>query len=124
MPAQAPDRLYVSTDVTTVRTWEAGWKEMKIGAFYTTTAPPPSQRSDSWEIRAQEVSFYADFADPEAFGRALWLEGYRRGVTQGKEVVAIGDGAHWIWNLMEEHFPGAIQIVDWHHASQYIWKMA
>ncbi|MDW8101103.1 MAG: ISKra4 family transposase [Anaerolineae bacterium] len=124
LPEEVPQRLYVSMDGTVVRTWEEGWKEMKIGAFYTTTAPPPSQRSDAWEVRAQGVSFYADFAHPEAFGRALWLEGYRRGVTQAREVVAIGDGAHWIWNLVEEHFPGAIQVVDWYHASQYIWEVA
>lgn len=123
-PAKAPARLYVSMDGTTVLTREEGWKEMKIGAFYTTTAPPPSQRTDSWEVRAQEISFYADFAGPEAFGKALWLEGYRRGVTQATEVVAIGDGAHWIWNLVEEHFPGAMEVVDWYHASQYIWKVA
>ncbi len=98
-----------------MRTWEEGWKEMRIGALYTTASPPPSQRTDSWEVRAQEVSFYADFADPEGFGR---------GLTQAEEVVAIGDGAHWIWNLVEEHFPGAVQVVDWYHASQYIWKVA
>jgi len=45
-------------------------------------------------------------------------------VSEAKEVVAIGDGAHWIWNLVEEHFPGAIQIVDWYHASEYVWKVA
>ncbi len=81
LPAQAPDRLYVSTDGTTVRTWEEGWKEMKIGALYTTATPTPSQRTDSWGVRAQEMSFYADFADPE---------GYWRGLTQAEEVVAIG----------------------------------
>ena len=75
-------------------------------------------------MRAQEISFYTDFADPQAFGCALWLEGYRRGVSEAKEVVAIGDGAHWIWKLVEEHFPEAIQIVDWYHASEYIWKVA
>ena len=26
--------------------------------------------------------------------------------------VVIGDGAVWIWNLADQHFPGAIQIVD------------
>ena len=40
------------------------------------------------------------------------------------EVVVIGDGAHWIWNLAAEHFPEALQIVDWYHASQYIWQVA
>jgi len=40
------------------------------------------------------------------------------------EVVVVGDGAHWIWNLAETHFSGATQIVDWYHASSYVWKAA
>jgi hypothetical protein len=124
LPEKIPERLYVSIDGTTVHTREEGWKEIKVGAFYTTTAVVPKKRPEQLEVRAQEISFYTDFADPETFGRALWLEGYRRGVSEAQEVVAIGDGAHWIWNLVEEHFPRAIQIVDWYHASEYIWKVA
>lgn len=124
LPEKAPERLYVSIDGATVHTREEGWKEIKVGAFYTTTTVAPHKRPEQLEVRAQEISFYTDFADPEAFGRALWLEGYRRGVTAAKEVVAIGDGAHWIWNLVEEHFPEAIQIVDWYHAAEYVWKAA
>jgi hypothetical protein len=45
-------------------------------------------------------------------------------VQEAREVVVVGDGAHWIWNLAELHFPGATQIVDWYHASQYVWGAA
>ena len=124
LPEKIPERLYVSIDGTTVHTREGGWREIKVGAFYTTKAVVPKKRPEQLEVRAQEISFYTDFADPQAFGCALWLEGYRRGVSEAKEVVAIGDGAHWIWKLVEEHFPEAIQIVDWYHASEYIWKVA
>ena len=123
-PASIPERLYVSLDGTTVHTRGAGWKEIKLGALYTTTTQVPRKRPEQLEIRAQNISFYADFADPQQFGRALYLEGYRRGAAQAKEVVAIGDGAHWIWKLVGEHFPNAIQIVDWYHASQYVWNVA
>ena len=30
----------------------------------------------------------------------------------------MGDGAEWIWNLADLHFPGTIQIVDLYHARQ------
>lgn len=30
------------------------------------------------------------------------------------------DGAAWIWKLIEQHFPQAVQIVDWYHASEYL----
>ncbi len=36
----------------------------------------------------------------------------------------LGDGAAWIWKLTEEHFPGAIQVLDFHHAQMYLWNAA
>jgi hypothetical protein len=45
-------------------------------------------------------------------------------VDAASEVVVLGDGAHWMWNLAELHFPDATQIVDWYHASQYLWQAA
>jgi hypothetical protein len=121
---ETPPRLYVSMDGVIVHTRQAGWKEVKLGAVYTTKTVAPKQRPDQLEVRAQTLSFYADLADYETFGRGLWLEAYRRGVTQAQEVVVIGDGALWIWKLVEEHWPQAIQIVDWYHASEYIWHAA
>jgi len=35
----------------------------------------------------------------------------------------MGDGADWIWNICEEQFPGAIQIVDLYHARQHLWDL-
>src|SRR5262249_36312923 len=55
-----------------------------------------------------------------AFGPRLALEARRRGLEGAAEVVALGDGAEWIRNLAAEHFPGATQIVDRHHASERI----
>ena len=36
----------------------------------------------------------------------------------------MGDGAEWIWNLVEQLFPGAAQIVDFSHARQHLWELA
>jgi hypothetical protein len=36
----------------------------------------------------------------------------------------IGDGAEWIWNIADDHFPGAIQIIDIFHARQHLWDVA
>jgi hypothetical protein len=119
-PPAAPARLYVSMDGTMVHADAEGWRELKLGACYTTRTVVPRKRPDRLEVRAEHLSFVADISDPHHFGQLLWLEACRRGVRQAKEVVAIGDGAHWIWNLVEEHFPEAIQIVDWYHATEYL----
>ena len=34
------------------------------------------------------------------------------------------NGAEWIWNRADEHFPGAIQIVDLFHAREHLWELA
>jgi len=36
----------------------------------------------------------------------------------------IGDGAIWIWNIADEHFPTATQIVDLYHARQHLWELS
>jgi len=35
----------------------------------------------------------------------------------------MGDGPGWIWNLVAEQLPDAIQIVDLYHACQHLWAM-
>ena len=36
----------------------------------------------------------------------------------------MGDGAEWIWNQADLHFPGATQIVDLYHAREHLWELA
>lgn len=124
LPETIPERLYLSMDGTMVHLHEEGWKEMRTGAVYTTTARPSRVRPDTLEVRAKNLSFYVDLTDADRFGQGFWVEAARRGATAANEVVIIGDGAHWIWAFAAEHFPRARQIVDWYHASEYVWSAA
>ena len=36
----------------------------------------------------------------------------------------IGDGAHWIWDMAREEFPGCWEILDFYHLSEYVWSVA
>ena len=63
----------------------------------------------------KEVSPFAHRADREA---------RRRGFDHAQRRVVLGDGAPWIWNLADEQFPGAIQIVDLYHAKGHLWDVA
>jgi len=75
-------------------------------------------------LRAKDPSYCADVTSPEYFGKLVWMEAYRRGLEHAERVVVIGDGAAWIWKQADYHFPHAIQIVDWYHATRYIWSAA
>jgi hypothetical protein len=70
------------------------------------------------------TSYVAAIETAEQFGIRLYAEAWRRGWSRAASKVVIGDGAVWIWNLADQHFPGAIQIVDLYHARQHLWELA
>lgn len=61
-------------------------------------------------------------ADPQGseFAQRTWREAQRRRFDQAACRVVLGDGAPWIWNLAQELFPGAIEIVDRFHVKQHL----
>jgi len=104
-----PERLYVAVDGTTVHETN-GWHECRIGTIYFEDA------------RKQRKSFYVGrFDNSEAFGWHLWLEVCKYGYREANEVVYLGDGAPWIRTEYHRHFGRATFIIDWFHASEYIW---
>lgn len=117
-------RMYISMDGILVHLHDDGWKEVKLGTVYTTSTHVPRKRPEKLELRAVAHSYVTDLADAATFGSRLWAEAAQRGVLTATEVVVVGDGAHWIWNLADEYFPDAVQIVDWYHASEYVWTAA
>ena len=70
------------------------------------------------------TTYVAAIETAEEFGLRLYTEAWRRGWSRAKKKVVIGDGAVWIWNLADQHFPGAIQIVDLYHARQHLWELS
>jgi len=120
----APPQGYVRRDGALVHTHDGGWEEIKTGCVSTTRSRVRRQRPDTVGVQAEAQSYVAALADAETFGWQRWTEACRRGVTDQTEVGGLGDGAHGIWNLAAEHFPHAIQTVDWYYASQYVWRAA
>jgi hypothetical protein len=95
-------------------------REAKVGCIFTQSVTDP----DGNPIRDKDSTTYFGAIEPaEAFGTRLYAEAIRRGVATSKEVVVIGDGAKWIWNLAASHFPNAIEIVDMFHAKEHIWDI-
>jgi hypothetical protein len=102
-------------------TGRAKTREAKLGCVFTQT----SVDEDGYAIRDEESTSYAGAIETaEAFGRRIYAEAVRRGVNCAQKVMALGDGAKWIWGIFEEHFPGATQIVDLYHAREHLAKVA
>lgn len=58
------------------------------------------------------------------FAQRVGREARRRGFDQAARRAVLGDGALWIWNLSDELFPGATQIVDLYHAKEHLSEVA
>ena len=53
----------------------------------------------------------------------LSAPGLRRELENCPIVSSTNDGALWIKRITAENFPNAVQIVDWFHAAEKIWKI-
>ena len=61
---------------------------------------------------------------PSEFAQRVQREAERRRFEQAPQRVILGDGAVWIWNLADTHFPGALQIVDRFHVKEHLSDVA
>jgi hypothetical protein len=96
-------------------------REAKLGCIFTQT----TWDEDGYAIRNTDSTTYVGAIETaEEFGKRLYLEAWKRGWNRAEKKVVMGDGAEWIWNLADQHFPGAIQIVDLYHARQHLWDLA
>lgn len=95
-------------------------REAKLGCVFTQTA----WDQEGFAIRDPDSTTYTGAIETaEEFGKRLYVEAWKRGWSRAQKKVVIGDGAEWIWNLADQHFPGAVQIVDLYHARQHLWDL-
>jgi hypothetical protein len=96
-------------------------REVKLGCVFTQT----TWDKEGYAIRSPDSTTYTGAIETaEEFGKRIYLETWNRGWSRAKKKVVMGDGAEWIWNLANLHFPGAVQIVDLYHARQHLWGLA
>jgi hypothetical protein len=112
-----PQRLYGSIDGFKVQ-FEDGWHDMKAGVWWTARTNP------SGDLKADNLRYYTDFSPASEFSDLVWAIGFEQKADVANELVFVADGAEWIWRIVEQHYPQAVQIVDWYHACAYIAPIA
>jgi hypothetical protein len=134
-PEPAPDMLYVAVDGTGVpmvpaatrgragksEDGRARTREVKLACLFTQT----TLDDEGYPVRDLGSSSYLATFEPAArFGQLVDAEARRRGAGHIRQLVVLGDGAVWIWNLAGELFPAATQIVDLYHAREHVHDLA
>jgi hypothetical protein len=134
VPIKPVPRMYVSMDGTGVPVVKketadrrgkdggaAKTREAKLGCIFTQTGVDKEGRPIRDEL---STSYVGAIETADDFANRLYREAKRRGLERAGEVCIIGDGALWIWNIADEQFHGACQIVDLYHAREHYWTVA
>jgi hypothetical protein len=96
-------------------------REAKLGCVFTQTVTD----EDGQPLRDPDsTSYVGTFAGASDLGILLRQEARRRGLGRAQQLVFLGDGASWVWEIARLNFPDAIQILDFYHASEYVGELA
>jgi hypothetical protein len=95
-------------------------REVKLGAIFTQTQTEEAGRPMRDHASTTYVGSFESAAD---FGSRVRAEARRRGLGRAAQVVFIGDGAAWIWELARINFPTARFILDLYHALERLQEL-
>jgi len=95
-------------------------REAKLGCVFTQQGVDDK----GWPLRDPDsTSYVASLETSTDFGAILRKEAFRRGMEKAKQLVFIGDGAIWVWELARVNFPQAVQILDFYHAAEHLGEL-
>ncbi len=129
-PGEGPERLYLGVDGAYCPLREAWRKdgslgklvcrygEAKVGVVYQ------AEQQDGWDAGIRWCAYTATLEKVETFTPEFVALARAHGSDRARELVLLGDGAEWIWNLAEQHFPQAVQIVDYWHMTEHLYAVA
>jgi hypothetical protein len=128
------ERANISTDGGMILLREEGWKEVKLSVIsevkpkaVKTTKPAASPETRTPRQAAAVLtrhSYQAGLWSADEMGQHQYLEGARRQVHLCARLTSVNDGAPWIERITTSNYPQAIQIIDWSHAEERLWKVA
>ncbi len=96
-------------------------REIKLGCVFTQHALDTGGNPLRDEA---STTYVASFQPAEDFGIRLRREAFARGMAAAAEMVFIGDGAAWVWELARVNFPGATCVLDFYHAAEHLGTLA
>ncbi len=119
-PVSQQETLYVEVDGSMILTREENWKEVKIGRIFKSSDCLETDEGHGWIKQSQYI---AQLGEHRSFIGQMdgLIESYG---LLGERLVFISDGATWIRNWIEDTFPRAVSVLDYYHATQYLYGFA
>lgn len=95
------------------------WHELKTGVFYL--QEHSACKSGRGQLTQKAVVSWQ--GEPGELGRRLHQEACERGLGRARNKLVVADGAPWIWNVAQDRWRGALEVLDFYHASQHLWDL-
>lgn len=92
------------------------WREAKGFRLYAVIG-------SELDCRIEQIASWHQICDEEEFGKKLQLVS-KLILGREEKLVAIADGAKWIWKHYRNIFPNAVLILDWYHCVQHLYDYA
>lgn len=120
-PLKQKEVLYAEVDGSMILTREEKWKEVKLGRLFNSSSCVKGTTQEPGWIRQSQ--YIAHLGDHRSFmGQAdKLIDSYG---PLKERLVFISDGAVWIRNWIIDTFPEAVSILDFFHATQYLYEFA
>jgi hypothetical protein len=105
---------------------DGGMLRMRDGTFREAKGACLFDARDLAEVREGRREllrkhYEAHLGSPERLGELAYAAARAAGVTaDGSNALSQGDGAPWVWNLVQEHWPAALEILDFYHLSEHL----
>lgn len=110
-------KIYIECDGSMVAIRGEGWKELKLGIIFSDLNILNKNKP---RHIINEKDYVAYLGKAEEFKKMLWASAVKNGCLNVEQIVFIGDGAQWIWNMVDELFPDAEKILDYYHFSEHV----
>lgn len=131
-PADGPgvERLYLSMDGTmcplrepwrkdgTLGKLVCSYRETKVGMAFI------ADRKGGLDTGVLLRGYVATLGKIVPFTLLMVWLARQWGAHRAQELIVLGDGAVWIWKLVQKHFPQAVQILDYWHVLQRLHRIA
>lgn len=96
------------------------WHELKTGVFYRHEQATQSEGGRGLLAGKVVVSWQGEGVE---LGRRLHGEALGGGLGRAQAILTVGDGAAWIWKVVQDRWAKATQLLDFYHASQHLWEL-
>jgi len=115
------DRVYLGGDGVMVSIRKKGYKEAKVGVIFSEKEHITSKSKKNY---VKKKDYVATMNSREDFFKLLNRKYESVHGTGKKEIIFLGDGAKWLWDNVDEHYPNCVKILDFFHVSEYVWEVA